>query len=105
MLRFNVTADLLKSILILRQAEQTRGAWLMFVKELHKIREEYASENLHFIPDPGDINARYRKDITNGIAICLDVLSRSFEDPDSILEDIRLTSAEVAAKKELPGSF
>jgi hypothetical protein len=93
---FNVTSDLLKSILILRSSEQTRGAWIMFVQELRKIRDQHVSENLHFVPSTDDINARYRKDIMNGIAICMDVLTHSLEDPDSLLESIRKMEEQVA---------
>jgi hypothetical protein len=99
---FNVTADLLKSILILRSSEQTRGAWLIFVKELRKIRDRYVSENLHFVPSSDDINARYRRDIMNGIAICMDVLTNSLEDPDSLLEDMRKITEQTELNKNAP---
>ncbi len=97
---FNVTADLLMSIVSLRSSTQTAGSWTVFVKELGKIRDHWVSENLHFVPSADDVNADYRKNITNGIAICMDVLFNALNDPDTLLEDISLVKKEVAAQQK-----
>ena len=85
---FNVTADLLRSVLILSQARETSSAWTVFMRELGKIRDQHVSENLHFVPSPDDHNARTRKDILNGVAISLDILFHAFDNPLSLIEDI-----------------
>lgn len=97
---FNPTADLLKSILILSSSPETAGAWTVFVKELGKIRDQHVSENLHFIPSADDFNASTRKNILNGIAICLDVLVHSYEDPTSLLRDLEEARKEAESRTE-----
>jgi len=92
---FNITADLLKSITILQSTEQTHGAWLMFLNEFKKIRDEHVSESIHYVPAVDDVNSGSRMDTYRGIAICLDVLSNSFEDPMGILSDLEKTSKDI----------
>lgn len=101
---FNVTADLLKSILILSSSRETAGAWTVFTRELGRIRDQHVSENLHFVPSPDDFNASTRKNILNGIAICMDVLSNALTDPTSLLEDLEKAKAEAEKRKEEPAS-
>lgn len=97
---FSLTSDLLKSITILQSSDQTRGAWIMFIRELQKIRDEHVSESLHFVPSSDDMNASSRKELLRGIAICLDVLVHAFENPMAILESTEKIVKDVARAKE-----
>jgi len=101
---FNVTADFLKSILILSQSRESAGAWIVFLREMAKIRDQHVSENLHFIPSPDDFNANTRKNLLNGVAICMDVLCHALEDPNSLLEDLEKVTKE-ASKTQPSDSF
>jgi len=101
---FSITADLLKSILILSQSKETAGAWAMFTRELGKIRDQHVSENLHFIPSSDDFNANTRKNILNGIAICLDVLAHAYDDPVSLLGDLEEAQKEAEKRAEQKAS-
>jgi hypothetical protein len=86
---FNLTENMLKSILSLHNSQE-RGAWVAFIQEMKRLRDDNLSEVLHFVPPRGDMNTRERQDVMRGITICLDVLSHAFEDPVSALEEVRI---------------
>lgn len=98
---FNLTSDLLKSILSLQNADETRGSWIVFIRELEKIRDQHVSESLHYVPSWKDQNAQSRGELFRGIAVCLDVLTNALKDPMTILESREKTEKQ---QERIPGS-
>lgn len=86
---FKVSSELLKSIVTLRNNDET-GAWNVFVNELSKLSQEMSNDILHSVPEREDFNGRMRFDVSRGIAIALDVLSHALQDPLRLLEDIEI---------------
>jgi hypothetical protein len=84
-------------MLILKGSDETAAAWNMFVNEIKKIRDDHVSETIHFVPDVTDMNATSRHDTYRGIAICLDVLANSFENPLELLHTMEAGEKEVRA--------
>jgi AAA+ ATPase superfamily predicted ATPase len=89
-----MSANMLKILLILSKDP----AWPTFIREFKQIRDDNMEQAVHYNPDPQDFNAKTRQDLFRGIAVCLDVLHNSFNDPVSLLEEINL--AERMQKQE-----
>ena len=89
-----LTEPLLHAIISLRNDP----AFKVLCRELGTISEEMTAEFMAGIPDPSDVNAQKREDVTRGVVMTLYTLNKCFENPEEALETIRIINLEAKTR-------